>query len=34
MHVLVINFRLRGMDGEQYVRVCDELAPAFAAFRG
>ena len=34
MHIQIINFRLRGIDQEQYARTCDDLAPAFAAIPG
>src|SRR5687768_1622992 len=34
MHVQVINFKLKGVDEAGYRRLCDELAPAFAALPG
>jgi len=34
MHVLIINFNLRGIDDAQYARLCDDVAPAFAAVPG
>jgi hypothetical protein len=34
MHVLIVNFKLKGIDDAQYARLCDEVAPAFAAVPG
>lgn len=34
MHVQVINFRLKGIAEADYRRLCDDLAPAFAALPG
>lgn len=34
MHVQVINFRLKGITEPDYRRLCDDLAPAFAALPG
>ena len=34
MHVLIVNFNLKGLDEAQYARICDEVAPAFAAVPG
>ena len=34
MHILIINFNLHEISGEQYESVCDELAPTFAAVPG
>jgi len=34
MHVLIVNFNLRGLDEAQYERLCDEVAPAFAKIPG
>jgi hypothetical protein len=34
VHVLVVNFRLDGIDEAQYRAICDELAPAFAEVEG
>jgi len=34
MHIQIVNFRLKGIDEQQYAKVCDELAPAFAAIPG
>ena len=34
MHVLIINFRLEGMDEEGYRAAGAELAPAFAELPG
>lgn len=34
MHIQVINFKLSGIEESDYVRLCDELAPAFAAVAG
>ena len=34
MHVQVVNFQLKGIDGQQFRAQCDELAPTFAAVPG
>ena len=34
MHVQVINFQLKDLSDSEYRKVCDELAPAFAAVPG
>lgn len=34
MHVLVVNFTLRGVTEQQYEQMCDDIAPAFAAVPG
>jgi len=34
MHVLVVNFNLKGVDERQYTALCDQIAPAFAAVPG
>ncbi len=34
MHVLIVNFNLKDMSHEEFLAVCDELAPAFAAVPG
>jgi hypothetical protein len=34
MTVLIIYFNLRNVDEAQYERLCDEVAPAFAAVPG
>jgi len=34
MHVLIVNFRLKGVDEQQYASLCDQIAPAFAAVPG
>jgi hypothetical protein len=34
MQVLIVNFNLKGVDESQYAKLCDELAPAFAAVPG
>ena len=34
MHVLVVNFNLKGVDEQQYAALCDQVAPAFAAVPG
>ncbi|HXI28061.1 MAG TPA: YdhR family protein [Vicinamibacterales bacterium] len=34
MHVLIINFNLKGIDEAQYAKQCNEVAPAFAAVPG
>ena len=34
MHVQIVNFQLNGIDEAQYIQVCDEGAPVFAAIPG
>jgi hypothetical protein len=34
MHVLIVNFNLKGVDEKAYAKMCDEIAPAFAAVPG
>jgi heme-degrading monooxygenase HmoA len=34
MHVQIINFKLTGIGETDYVAMCDQLAPAFAAVPG
>ena len=34
MHVQIINFQLQDLTEADYLRVCDELAPAYAAVPG
>lgn len=34
MHIQIVNFRLNGIDEQQYAKVCDDLAPSFAAIPG
>jgi hypothetical protein len=34
MHIQIINFRLAGIDEDEFVVLCDQLAPAFAALPG
>lgn len=34
MHVQIINFKLTGIGERDYIGLCDELAPAFAAVTG
>jgi quinol monooxygenase YgiN len=34
MHVLIVNFNLKGVDEQQYAKLCDDIAPAFAAVPG
>ncbi len=34
MHVQIVNFQLQGIDEAGFRAMCDELAPAFAAFPG
>ena len=34
MHVLIVNFRLDGIEQAQYAKLCDDVAPAFAAVPG
>jgi heme-degrading monooxygenase HmoA len=34
MHVLIVNFRLDGIDEAEYEKLCDDVAPAFAAVPG
>ena len=34
MHVLIVNFNLKDMDGEDYLGVAETMAPAFANLPG
>ena len=34
MHVLIVNFNLKGVDEQQYAALCDQIAPTFAAVPG
>jgi heme-degrading monooxygenase HmoA len=34
MEILIVNFNLKGVDEAQYAKLCDEVAPAFAAMPG
>jgi len=34
MEILIVNFSLEGMSEPEYERLCDEVAPAFAAVPG
>ena len=34
MHVQIVNFRLNGVAEADYVGLCDQLAPSFAAVPG
>jgi hypothetical protein len=34
MYVLIVNFNLKDVDEAQYARMCDAIAPAFAAVPG
>lgn len=34
MNVLIVNFNLKDVDEAQYARMCDAVAPAFAAVPG
>jgi quinol monooxygenase YgiN len=34
MHIQIVNFKLRGIDEQQYAKVCDDLAPTFGAVPG
>jgi len=34
MHMLVINFGLKGISEAEYCQSCERVAPAFAAFPG
>jgi Putative mono-oxygenase ydhR len=34
MHMLVINFGLKDIDESQYCKMCESVAPAFAALPG
>lgn len=34
MEILIVNFSLDGIDERQYLALCDEIAPAFAAVPG
>ena len=34
MHIQVVNFNLKGMREEEFRKLCDQLAPAFAEIPG
>ncbi len=34
MHVQIINFNLKGISEQDYTRLCEDLAPAFAGLPG
>src|SRR3990172_8183535 len=34
MHIQVVNFNLKNMTDEEFRKMCDELAPAFAGMAG
>lgn len=34
MHIQIVNFELNGITEEQYRKLCDEVAPAFAGVPG
>ncbi|HAM58594.1 MAG: hypothetical protein A2X51_03655 [Candidatus Rokubacteria bacterium GWC2_70_24] len=34
MHIQIINFHLKGVSEQDYGRLCDDLAPAFASVPG
>ena len=34
MHIQIVNYNLKGMSEGEFIRVCDELAPAFASVPG
>ena len=34
MEILIVNFSLEGMSEPEYERLCDDVAPAFAAVPG
>lgn len=34
MEIVIINFSLKGMTEDEYEKMCDEVAPAFAAVPG
>ena len=34
MHILVVNFQVKGIDDEHFRKACDDLAPAFASVPG
>jgi quinol monooxygenase YgiN len=34
MHILIVNFHLKGVTEQQFTGLCDQIAPAFAAVPG
>lgn len=34
MHIQIINFNLKGVSQQEYSKLCNELAPAFAGLPG
>jgi len=34
MHIQVVNFQLNGVNQEEYIKLCEEEAPTFAAIPG
>jgi len=34
MEILIVNFELQGLTEAEYYRMCDDIAPAFAAVPG
>jgi hypothetical protein len=34
MHIQIISFRLKSISEQNYAKLCDDLAPTFAALRG
>jgi len=34
VHILIVNFQLKGISEQQYESLCQEIAPAFAAVPG
>ena len=34
MHIQIVNFHLKGLSDEDYRKLCDEVAPAFAQVPG
>jgi hypothetical protein len=34
MEIVIVNFRLDGISEQQYRKMCDDVAPAFAEVRG
>ena len=34
MHIMIVNFHLKDMTEEEYTRLCDQVAPAFADLPG
>jgi quinol monooxygenase YgiN len=34
MHIQIVNFNLKNMSEEEFLKMCDEVAPAFASVPG